>query len=191
MTRFFWVRHAPTHARTMNGWRDLAADLTDIAALNRLRAALPAGAAIISSDLGRAVATADAIATGPRLPHDPALREINFGTWEARHFADVEAEDPARLRAFWDQPGEISAPDGESWDDLTSRVWAATDRLAAAHQGRDLIVVAHFGAILAALQRALDVPALQAFAQKIDPLSLTEIACDGRDWTVRRINHRV
>ena len=72
MTRFFWVRHGPTHAKTMVGWSDLPADLSDHVALARLSDALPRDAVVVSSDLIRAVATADAIQGGrPRLPHDP------------------------------------------------------------------------------------------------------------------------
>jgi len=190
MTRFFWVRHGPTHARSMIGWTDLPADLTDRAALHRLRAHLPAQAVTISSDLIRATATADAICPGPRLPHDPALREIHFGAWEQRSFAEIESESPDHIRAFWDEPGPISAPGGESWDNLTHRVWTATDRLTAAHSGGSIIVVAHFGAILAALQRALNIPATQAFAHKIDNLSVTELTLTAQGWQVGRINHR-
>lgn len=190
MTRFFWVRHGPTHAKAMIGWTDLPADLSDRAALTRLRGHLPLQAVTISSDLIRATATADAICPGPRLPHDPALREIHFGQWEQRTFTDIDAESPALIRAFWDQPGPVAAPEGESWDTLTQRVWTATDRLAADHPGANIIVVAHFGAILAALQRALDITAVGAFAHKIDNLSVTELTLTPQGWSVGRINHR-
>ncbi|MCX8953857.1 histidine phosphatase family protein, partial [Ruegeria sp. NA] len=36
MTRLHLVRHGPTHAKTMVGWSDLPADLSDTAALRRL-----------------------------------------------------------------------------------------------------------------------------------------------------------
>jgi broad specificity phosphatase PhoE len=174
----------------MIGWTDLPADLTDLAAINRLRAHLPAQAITISSDLIRASATADAICPGPRLPHDPALREIHFGAWEQRTFADIEAESAAHIRAFWDEPGQVRSPGGEGWDDLTHRVWAATDRLAHAHPDADIVIVAHFGAILAALQRALNIAAIQAFAHKIDNLSVTELMLTPHGWQVGHINHR-
>lgn len=171
MTRFWFVRHGPTHAKTMIGWTDLAADLSDTAALTRLSAHLPGAAPVISSDLSRAIATADTLKNRPRLPHDPAFRELHFGEWERRGFAEVEAEAPALIRAFWEQPGDIRPPGGESWNDLTSRTWAALDRL----QGTapDIIVVAHFGPILAALQRATGATATEVFAHKIDNLSVT------------------
>jgi broad specificity phosphatase PhoE len=185
MTRFWLVRHGPTHARTMIGWTDLPADLSDLPALARLNAHLPPDAPVISSDLARAVATADALGR-PRLPNDPDFREIHFGQWENRSFAEIEAEAPARIRAFWDQPGTTRPPGGEAWDDLTSRVWPALDRL----QGLapDLIVVAHFGPILAALQRAAGLTALQAFAHRIEPLSVTTLTLAPPQ--VFGVNHR-
>ncbi|MCX7286128.1 MAG: histidine phosphatase family protein [Rhodobacterales bacterium] len=171
MTRFWLVRHGPTHAKTMVGWTDLPADLSDTAAIARLNAHLPPDAPVISSDLQRAITTADSLRPRPRLPHDPALREIHFGQWETRAFAEIDAESPAHIRAFWETPGDIAPPGGESWNDLTNRTWAALDRL----QGSapDIVVVAHFGPILAALQRASSLTASQTFAHRIDNLSVT------------------
>jgi alpha-ribazole phosphatase len=95
LTNFWWVRHGPTHATVMAGWSDIAADLSDTAALERLSDYLPATALVISSDLVRCTATADAIAGArQRLPADPGLRELNFGDWEMRNWADIDAEDP-------------------------------------------------------------------------------------------------
>jgi alpha-ribazole phosphatase len=186
LTRFWLVRHGPTHAKAMIGWTDLPADLSDTAALHRLDAHLPASAPVISSDLSRARATADALASRPRLAHDPDLREIHFGHWEARSFAEVEAEDPGLIRAFWDQPGDIRPPGGESWNDLTRRTHAALDRLRGA--APDIIVVAHFGPILAALQRATGHSAAQVFAHRIENLSVTALSLDPPQ--VHAINHR-
>ena len=185
MTRFWLVRHGPTHARTMIGWTDLPADLSDKAALRRLSDHLP-DAPVISSDLVRAVATADALGSRPRLPHDPALREIHFGDWEQRSFAEVQARSPALIQDYWDRPGDIHPPGGESWNDLTARTWAALDRLDGT--APDLIVVAHFGPILAALQRAAGMTALQAFGHRIDNLSVTCLTLSPA--SVQAINHR-
>ncbi|MBL9050403.1 MAG: histidine phosphatase family protein [Tabrizicola sp.] len=185
MTRFWLVRHGPTHAKTMTGWTDLPADLSDTAALARLSEHLPEGAPVISSDLSRAVATADALGRRPRLPHDPALREIHFGQWETRSFAEIETEAPDHIRAFWESPGEIRPPGGESWNDLTARTWAALDRLLGPP---DLIVVAHFGPIVAALQRAEGVSPESAFGHRIDNLSVTCLTF-GPPPRVFAINH--
>jgi alpha-ribazole phosphatase len=189
MTRLWLVRHGPTHAKAMVGWTDLPADLSDIAALDRLSACLP-HAPVISSDLSRAVTTADAIARGrQRLPHDPGLREIHFGDWEMRDYAEVEAQDPDLIHAFWDEPGQVRAPGGESWDMASARVGAAIDRLLAQNLP-DMIVVAHFGAILTQVQRATRTTATEVLGHQIDNLSVTDLDCGPDRWTLGRINHR-
>ena len=187
MTVLHWVRHGPTGARGMLGHLDMAADLSDLAALARLSAALPEGAPVASSDLGRALATADAIAAGrPRMAPDPALREIDFGEWDG--LAADEVEDQARLRAFWDEPGTVAPPGGESWDALRARVDPAVDALLALGHPH-VIVVAHLGVILSQVQRALGVTAYEAFSHRIDTLSLTRIAtCPA--WRAEAINLR-
>jgi broad specificity phosphatase PhoE len=170
----------------MVGWTDLPADLSDGAALARLAAHLPPDAPVVSSDLSRAVATADALGRRRRLPHDPGLREMHFGTWEMRGFAEIEAEDPARIRAFWESPGDVSPPGGESWNALCSRVWAALDRLHG--QAPDVVVVAHFGPIVAALQRAEGLSAEAAFAHRIDNLSVTRLQFSpSRVWAINHL----
>lgn len=180
MSRVWLVRHGPTHAKAMVGWTDLAADLSDHAALARLNAHLPR-VPVISSDLSRAVTTADALSARqdldpnaltarPRLPHDPDLREMHFGTWEMRTFAEIEAETPDHIRAFWETPGDVRPPGGESWHQLTARVEAALMRLA---HLPEVIVVAHFGPIVAAIQLAERLEPTEAFAHRIDNLSVT------------------
>jgi alpha-ribazole phosphatase len=191
VTRFWWVRHGPTHAKAMVGWTDLPADLSDIAALARLNAHLPSDAVVVSSDLSRAIATADAIqGNRTRLPHDAALREINFGAWEQRGFAEIEAQSPDHIRAFWDTPGDVRPPEGESWNDLSARVDAAIDRLLSAHQGHEIILTAHFGPILAALQRAEGLSPELVFAYRIDNLSVTCLSFDKSGWQSHAINHK-
>lgn len=179
MTRLWLVRHGPTHAKAMIGWTDLPADLSQTDQISRLRAALP-DAPIVSSDLIRCVQTADALTPTMRLPHDPALREINFGDWDGLSFAQAEARDPALLRAYWETPGDVAPPAGESWNAVRKRVNAAIDFYVA--QGHaDLIIVAHFGVILTQVQRAFDIDAYTAFSHKIDNLSVTtlQVSADG------------
>ncbi len=181
------MRHAPTHAKSMIGWTDKAADLSDHAALARLSAHLPATAALLSSDLARARTTADRLATDTRLrlQDDPDFREIHFGMWEKRGFAEVEAEAPTHIRAFWETPGDIAAPGGESWNMVVARVTTALARLPTG----DTIIVCHFGAILAALQICLNLTSAQAFAQRIDNLSVTQLELRLGKWHIPEINH--
>ncbi len=190
VTSWWWIRHAPTHEEAFVGWRDVPANLSDKAALARLRAALPAEALLASSDLSRAKATADAIAAPghARLPPARALREFDFGAWDGLGFAAVSARDPALSRAFWERPGDIAAPGGESWNDVAARVSAWVDAQNRAAP-RHVIAVAHFGVILTQLQRTLGVAPAEVLAYRIAPLSLTRLDWDGQGWKVRMINH--
>ena len=80
MSRLFLVRHGPTHEKAFAGWRDVPADLSDEAAISRLRAFLPKNAVMVSSDLIRSKETANAIAADyERLPDEKGLREFHFG----------------------------------------------------------------------------------------------------------------
>ncbi|QIE41426.1 histidine phosphatase family protein [Rhodobacteraceae bacterium SC52] len=187
-TTFWWVRHGPTHAKTMIGWTDLPADLSDRAAIKRLSDYLPADAPVISSPLSRAVETADALQDGRgRLTHDPDLREIHFGQWENRTFADIDASEPALIRAFWETPGAARAPGGEGWHDLSKRVCGAADRLLG--HGPEVIVVAHFGAILTQIERATGMTTTEVFGHKIDNLSVTCVVHGRSGWRAETINH--
>lgn len=189
MQRLFLVRHGPTHAKGMIGWSDLPADLSDTEALARLARWLPSDAHVVSSDLIRTVATADAI-TGERtrLPHHVALREMHFGAWENRTWRDVDGEHPDLLRAFYEDPGKTAPPGGESWHDLGARVSPAIDTLLNAAPS-DLIVVCHFGVILSQIQRATGQSAYDTFARRIDNLSVSVIEITQDGWHADSINH--
>ena len=175
-TRFWFVRHGPTHAKAAIGWTDLPADLSDRRTVDALKSALPDTGVVVSSDLIRAIATADALlGSQTRLDHDADLREIHFGDWEGHSFDVISARDPDLLQQYWENPGEVAPPNGESWHMLTTRVQKSLQRLARNHANSDIICVVHFGVILAALgsARGLDPAAVMGF--KIDPLSLTRM----------------
>lgn len=190
MTRLWMVRHGPTHRDGLIGWTDAPADLSDTDQIARLNAHLPQQALIISSPLIRCVATADAVQHNrTRLPHDPDLREFHFGDWEDQTFADVSKTHPDLSMAYWSDPGHHAPPNGESWDTGAIRVSRGIDRLVASHPDQDIIVVAHFGAILTQVQRASNMPAKSALSFKIDNLSVTRIEHMGSAWRVIGVNH--
>ncbi|MFT4150693.1 MAG: histidine phosphatase family protein [Paracoccaceae bacterium] len=190
MTRLWWVRHGPTHQRAFCGWRDVPADLSDHTALDRLSSFLPGDALVTSSDLIRATATADAIAgSRARLAPDPALREFHFGDWDGLTFDQISARDPDLSRAYWETPGDIAPPNGESWNVAAARVNRAVAALVAAHPGRDLVIVAHLAVILTQYARARDLTPVQAIGQQIDNLSLTRIDLAPTGCQVQCVNY--
>lgn len=191
MTRFHWVRHGPTHRDGLIGWTDAPADLSDTAAIARLNAALPGRALLVSSDLSRCSATADSLSGDRRrLADDAALREMHFGDWEEQTFDQVSSSHPELSRAYWSEPGDPAPPGGESWHQAAARIGAAVDRLVRDHAGEDIIVVAHFGAILTQVQRASGMTPRAALSFRIDNLSVTTLEHMGAAWRVLGVNHR-
>ncbi|MEL7215007.1 MAG: histidine phosphatase family protein [Pseudomonadota bacterium] len=188
MTRWWWVRHGPTHAKAAIGWTDLPADLSDAPRLARLSAALP-DAPILTSDLTRAVATGDAIADArPRLGETQALREIHYGAWEGLPFGEIAERWPDLSRAYWSDPGDVAPPEGESWTALAARVEGEIEARNGTHQ--DIIVVAHMGVILAALAHASGLPPARALSFEIANLSLTRLDWLGEHgWRIGCVNH--
>ena len=190
MTTWHWVRHGPTHQKNFVGWRDVPADLSDTAHIARLNAHLPDTAIVIASDLIRASATADTLSQSrTRLPDNVDLREFDFGVWDGKHFSEVAESHPELSRAYWETPGDIAAPGGESWNQAAERVGRVVDDINTRHSGAHIIAVAHFGVILTQVQRALGVDAAQVLAHKIDTLSVTDMRFDGSTWHLGRINH--
>lgn len=190
-TRFFWVRHAPTHVTGLNGWTDSDVDLSDGFALQRLSTYLPREAVVVTSDLSRAILTGNAIAgMRKRIAPKRELREINFGAWEGKTHQEVSESDPVLAREFFETPGHITPPEGESWMDMSTRVNGMAAQLAMMHPGQNVIVVAHFGAILAHVQLVHQIPPAQIFSHRIDPLSVSETSW-AVGWKGGKINHKL
>lgn len=191
-TTFWLVRHGPTHSTAANGWTDIAADLSDLEQVARTSSMIPTDAIVISSDLSRAVDTADAVGHGrERLDHHFDLREFNFGDWEGREFGEIAENDPEKSRHFWENPGDAAPPGGESFHDLQGRVSRVLHDLAKTHGERDICCVVHFGVILTAIAHASNMPASVATRFHIDNLSVTRIEYmhPTDSWIVRSVNH--
>lgn len=187
--RLMIVRHGPTHLKSMVGWSDVDVDLSDHDQIQGLARALPPSATIVSSDLKRAIQTADAIQTTQiRLDHNTNLREMNFGDWELRTFAEVNETTPDLIRAFYETPGDIAPPNGESWISFSNRIHDALEQLIKASQHQNLIIVAHYGVVIAAIQRALNIPAYEAFSYPVKNLSLTDISIRDSQWDLNSHN---
>ncbi|MDT2075483.1 MAG: histidine phosphatase family protein, partial [Planktomarina sp.] len=117
MTDWYWIRHGPTHEQSFVGWRDVPADLSNQNLIDKVANFLPRNAVVVSSDLSRSITTADALANGRfRLVNEPNLREFNFGDWDGKHWTDVAESDPKLSRDYWENPGNVMAPNGESWN---------------------------------------------------------------------------
>ena len=101
--------------------------------------------AIWSSDLGRAKQTAFYIASQFAMPVrlSGELREMNVGSWSGFTREEIAERWPAEY-TLWRETGR-GWPDGENFDAMQQRVVDAILGIAAAHAGRQVLVVTHGG----------------------------------------------
>ena len=127
------------------GQTDIDLDETGVAQAGRAARLLTAlrPAAIVSSDLRRAAATAAALAslTGLDVSYDKDLRERSGGGWEGLTNAEIRERYPADY-ANW------TPVDGETSDAVAKRACAALERIAGAADPGSLVVVVSHGAAL-------------------------------------------
>jgi len=111
-------------------------------------------AAVYTSPLARAAETAAILAGALGLEPlpDPALKEVDVGSWSGLTHTEIEARYPegfARWREYghgWD--------DGETYDELGERVLTRLLDLGARHPGAAVLAVTHGGPIRSALAAA-------------------------------------
>jgi probable phosphoglycerate mutase len=119
---------------------------------------------IVSSDLGRARQTAQAVASlrGMVLHNDPALRERCYGGFEGLLYSEIEARFPAAFAAWQARDVDAMLPQGkhvgESFRDFFARATGAILAWAAAHPGKTVVLVAHGGVLESAYRLALGLP---------------------------------
>lgn len=154
---------------------------------------VPTGlAAVFSSDLGRARRTAELVGAPLGLVPtvEPALREMAMGRWEGLTAGEIRAREPAAFTDWMARPGEVPFPDGESVPDLLARAWPAFERLASAHAGRRIAVVAHGGTNRAILCRALGLPLGRLLGLGQDYGALTVLERENARFRLLRLNER-
>lgn len=109
---------------------------------------------LLSSDLGRALQTASAVATrtGHEIVVEPRLRERRMGIFQGLTAHEVEQRYPEEYARFKSRDPDYVIPDGESMRQLYQRSVACIDELAERHAGLTLAAVSH-GGVLAMLYR--------------------------------------
>ncbi len=116
--------------------------------------------ALYSSDLRRAMLTADALRRfRPMELHTRFdLREINVGPWEARFFADIQHEQPREAELFLHRAEDFFLPGAERYGDVRRRASAALEAIARENEGRVVAVVSHGVTIRCLLSHILGKP---------------------------------
>jgi probable phosphoglycerate mutase len=111
--------------------------------------------AVYASDLGRALETAKALAAavGVEVVTDPGLRERGFGIFEGRTWKEIEEQWPDLSARWRKRDPEFGPEGGETLVSFYDRCIGSATRLASAHPGQTIALVAH-GGVLDCLYRA-------------------------------------
>ncbi|GGL69749.1 phosphoglycerate mutase [Streptomyces fumigatiscleroticus] len=196
-TTLLLARHGQTVWHAENRYAGVSdVPLTDIGraqaeALGRWVARHPVDA-VRTSPLTRAVATAEPAcrALGLTAVREPALRECHFGVVEGRTLAEFEAVEPGLAAAFRADPVSCYFPGAEDPRAAADRGADALRRIAAAHPGERVLVVAHNTLLRLVLCRLLSIP-LSEYRRVFPRLrnaAVTELRLDGDTAALLSLN---
>ncbi|HEY5541917.1 MAG TPA: histidine phosphatase family protein [Candidatus Binatia bacterium] len=117
-------------------------------------------AALYSSDLGRAVQTAMAIAdlTGHEVVTDPRLRERHLGIFQGLNGNEILEKYPEERRMLRTLGPDYIIPGGESMKQQVERNVAYLNDLAHKHVGETIVVVTHGGVVSGFFRHTLAIP---------------------------------
>ena len=176
-TRVLAIRHGETAWNVdtrIQGQLDIPLNDTGRWQARRLAAALADEGidAIYTSDLLRAHQTAQTVACrgsvagggggGDRfVTTDVGLRERGFGVFEGHTYREIQQRWPEQGERWRRRDPDFGAEGGETLRDFYARCVATATRLAAAHPGQTIALVAH-GGVMDCLYRAASGVALDA-----------------------------
>ena len=167
-TRVIAIRHGETAWNAelrLQGQLDIALNAVGRWQAERLAAALADERldAVYASDLARARETAQPLARaqGLSVRLDVGLRERSFGVFEGFTFDEVAARWPEESRRWRLREPDFAPRGAESLRAFSERCVEACARLAAAHRGGTIAIVAH-GGVMDCLYRAATRVELQA-----------------------------
>lgn len=134
-------------------------------------------ACLYSSDLIRARHTASGIEKSLSLSSscvvDRRLREINFGSWEGKTYAELSSREKALSDDWFTDPGSITVPEGEPWREFQNRVLSFVQEIIAIHQEGKIIVVSHGGPIKIIIAHFLGIASSKISRLHISPASIS------------------
>ncbi len=102
------------------------------------------------------------------------LKEIDFGRWEGKKFAEIAAEDAEAVSAWVRDPADFCFPEGEALADFHKRVAAIFKMLGDARSER-ILLVTHGGIIRHLVCLCLGIPVEKYLAFDVQPGSYTSI----------------
>jgi broad specificity phosphatase PhoE len=200
MTTIYVIRHGVTddfiegrlQGQRRNGGLHPTLGMTQADAVARRLPPHVPFAALYTSDLLRAVETANLVAASPflrikdlgfqgsiglqsEIKPDPRLREIDFGAWEGHTLEELRAIYSHERIEPYAVPRAVEHYGGESIVALVERIRSFWEMILEEHPQQHILIVSHAHAISALLCVALDLPLGNYWRFRVDPASLTTL----------------
>ncbi|MBB0969346.1 histidine phosphatase family protein [Dietzia aerolata] len=139
-------------------------------------AAQPHLAAVVSSPLGRCLATAERVAEAAGVPLvvDEDLIETDFGEWEGLTFREAAERDPD-VHSQWLGDTTVTPPGGESFAAVRERVERGLHRIVSERPGGIVAVVSHVTPIKMAIRAGLNAGDDLLFRLHLDLASVSDV----------------
>ena len=193
--RLTFVRHGATdwnRDRRFQGQSDIPLNAQGQAQARALARALRRDVFdyVVSSDLQRAMQTAQVIRGTIPVVADPRWREFAFGEWEGLTWEEIAQRWPEIAEQAATAAKAYAPPGGETFDAVRERVGSALDELRASNHLHALIVT-HAGPLHAMLHhlfsdRESEMPELLGI--RFTPASITRIAIEDGEPVLLGLN---
>jgi len=140
--------------------------------------------ALYSSDLGRALQTAQMIAaaTGHEIVTDARLRERHLGIFQGLSADEIKAKHPEEYKLHRSLGPEYVIPGGESVRQQVARNVAFLNELAYKHVGETIVVVTHGGVVSGFFRNTLSIPLEAPRRFEFVNAGLNVFACQDGNW---------
>lgn len=194
MAKIYLIRHGETtwnREKRLQGHLDIGLNERGYWQADRLGEYLAnrSVAAVVSSDLSRAVDTAKAVAKhyGLDLQYDQRLRERHYGLMQGLSHDEIADKHPRNHLAWKNREINFQPESGESLQQFYDRVIESAVYWAKKYEGQDIAMVAH-GGVLDCLNRAatgktLEVPRdFEILNASLNTLSFSENRFELIEW---------
>jgi probable phosphoglycerate mutase len=145
---------------------------------------------ILSSDLGRALRTAELINTVLEVPMmpTPLLREVDWGEWTGRSIKQIKVENPGLLPEMEKAGWAFRPPAGEDRIEVWERAHRALTEAAEKWPNQTILVVTHEGVIKCLVYRLSQRRFLPDETPLLKPGYLHRLVCDSSGLQIEEVN---
>ncbi len=195
MTRLLLVRHGITEfnsARRFAGYSDVELSAAGYRQVERLRDRLVDDKidAVYSSDLRRALVTAEIISSGHKMDiaTRPELREVNYGNVEGLTFEEISRLYPEIAESLTNFSLRLRFPGGEGFEEFIERTSKFLDKLKRHTPSQTILIVSHSGPLRVLICHLLGMDLKHWRQIRLDNASLSIVETYPQGAIISRLN---